>query len=201
MSSEIWDERYSHPNYFYGYKPNDFLKAQARLLKPGSRVLCLGDGEGRNGVWLAGLGHDVVSLDFSRVALDKAEALAGEKGVAIETWHADLAEWVDHPDPERPWDAVVAIFLHLPADLRRRVAEVVTRQSAPGAKLSLGRTRQPSVALWHRWAEGPCPADEPCRRRRGLAGLAPGRPSGGAADLRRQGHRRVTEVRWCRPSA
>lgn len=137
MTSELWDDRYAHPNYLYGYRPNDFLKDQARLLKPGSRVLCLGDGEGRNGVHLAQQGHSVVSLDFSRVALDKAEALAAEKGVELETWHVDLADWVDHPDPFQPWDAVVSIFVHLPVGLRRRVAEVATRQSRPGAKLIL----------------------------------------------------------------
>lgn len=137
MTAELWDDRYSHPNFLFGYRPNDFLKEQAKLLKPGSRVLCLGDGEGRNGVWLAERGHSVVSLDFSRVALDKAEALAAERATSIETWHVDLAEWVDHPDPEQPWDAVVSIFLHLPAELRRRVSETVTRQCARGAKLIL----------------------------------------------------------------
>ncbi|MBB1482277.1 class I SAM-dependent methyltransferase [Tessaracoccus sp. MC1865] len=137
MTAEFWDNRYSHPNYFYGYRPNDFLKQQSFLLKPNSRVLCLGDGEGRNGVYLAGLGHRVVSLDFSRVALDKAAALAAEKGVELETWHVDLASWVHNPDPLEQWDGVVSIFVHLPPDLRRRVAQVVTRQSAPGAKLIL----------------------------------------------------------------
>lgn len=137
MSAEDWDERYRHPNFVYGYRPNDFLKGQARLLRPGSRVLCLGDGEGRNGVWLAQQGHDVVSLDFSQVALAKARALAQERGVAIETRCVDLAEWVDQPDPEQPFDAVVSIFLHLPAPLRRRVAQTATRQCAPGAKLIL----------------------------------------------------------------
>ena len=99
MTAGFWDDRYGHPNHVFGYRPNDFLKQQARLLRPGSRVLCLGDGEGRNGVWLAQQGHDVVSLDFSRVGLDKAEALAAERGVTIETWHLDLADWVDLPDP------------------------------------------------------------------------------------------------------
>ena len=69
MTAEFWDERYSHPNRVFGYRPNDSLAAQARFLKPASRVLCIGDGEGRNGVFLASKGHDVVSLDFSRVGL------------------------------------------------------------------------------------------------------------------------------------
>ena len=147
MTSEFWDDRYTHPNFIFGYKPNDFLKAQARLLKPGSRVLCLGDGEGRNGVWLAERGHDVVSLDFSRVALDKAEALAAERGVEIETWHVDLAQWVDQSDPKQKWDAIVSIFVHLPAPLRRRVAETATRQSRPGASLILEAYTPAQLAL------------------------------------------------------
>ncbi|SHI90102.1 Methyltransferase domain-containing protein [Tessaracoccus bendigoensis DSM 12906] len=137
MTSEFWDERYSHPNFVFGYRPNDFLKAQAGFLRSAGRVLCLGDGEGRNGVWLAERGHDVVSLDFSRVALAKAEALAGQRGVTIEARLADLADWVDEPDPIRPWDAVVMIFVHLEPQLRRRVVETATRQCAPGAKLIL----------------------------------------------------------------
>lgn len=149
MSSgpEFWDDRYSHPNFVFGYKPNDFLAANARLLKPGSRVLCLGDGEGRNGVHLATLGHDVVSLDQSAVGLAKAEQLASEKGVALETWHVDLADWVDHPPPERAWDAVVSIFCHLPSTLRRRVCETTSAQTRPGGMLLLEAYTPAQVAL------------------------------------------------------
>ncbi len=147
MSSDDWDARYAHPNHVYGYRPNDFLAAQERMLRRGSRVLCLGDGEGRNGVWLATRGHAVVSLDFSRAGLDKAEALAAEKGVSIETWHVDLADWVRNPAPERPWGAVVAIFLHLPPELRRDVARAVTAQCAPGAVLILEAYTPAQLAL------------------------------------------------------
>ncbi|WP_297107705.1 SAM-dependent methyltransferase [Tessaracoccus sp.] len=147
MSAEDWDARYAHPNHVYGYRPNDFLAANELMLRRGSRVLCLGDGEGRNGVWLAGRGHDVVSLDFSRTGLDKAEAFAAEKGVAIETWHVDLADWVDLPAPDRPWDAVVAIFLHLPPALRRAVARTATAQCAPGAVLVLEAYTPAQLAL------------------------------------------------------
>ncbi len=132
-----WNDRYSHPNYLYGYKPNDFLKSQAKLLRPGSRVLCLGDGEGRNAVFLASRGHDVVSLDFSEVAQAKARALASDRGVAVDTWLVDLADWVEQPGPDQPWDAVVSISVHLAPELRRRVAAVATEQTRPGGMLLL----------------------------------------------------------------
>lgn len=144
---EFWDQRYSHPNHVFGYKPNDFLAANARFLKPGSRVLCLGDGEGRNSVHLATLGHDVVSLDQSAVGLAKGEQLAAEKGVRIETWHVDLADWVDHPPPAQPWDAVVSIFCHLPPTLRRRVCEVSTAQTSAGGMLLLEAFTPAQVTL------------------------------------------------------
>lgn len=130
-----WDQRYSHPGHVFGYRPNDFLKQQARFLRPRSRVLALCDGEGRNGVWLAEQGHDVVSLDFSGVGLAKAEALAAERQVSIETLCVDVADWVKRPGPERSWDAVVAIFTSLPSVLRRSVAEATARQAQPGATL------------------------------------------------------------------
>lgn len=142
-----WDDRYRHPNFVFGYKPNDFLKANARLLRPGSRVLCLGDGEGRNGVFLASRGHRVVSLDYSAVGLEKARQLAAEKGVELETCHVDLADWVDHPDPAEPWDAVVSIFCHLPPPLRKAVADVATRQTRPGGMLILEAYTPAQLAL------------------------------------------------------
>lgn len=146
-SAQFWDQRYSHPNHVFGYRPNDFLAANARMLRPGSRVLCLGDGEGRNGVHLAGLGHDVVSLDFSAVGQAKARSLAEEKGVRLEAWLVDLADWVDHPAPERPWDAVVSIFCHLPPPLRARVAQVSTSQTRPGGMLLLEAYTPAQLAL------------------------------------------------------
>ena len=133
----FWDQQYAGDDYRYGTAPNAFLREQATHFAPASDILVPGDGEGRNGVWLAQQGHDVVSLDFSRVGLDKAEALAAERGVTIETWHLDLADWVDLPDPDVPWDAIVSVFVHLPQPLRGRVAEAATRQSRPGAVLIL----------------------------------------------------------------
>lgn len=145
--ARYWDERYSHPNHVFGYRPNEFLAANSRFLAPGSRVLCLGDGEGRNGVHLAGRGHDVVSIDQSAVGLAKAEALAAEKGVEIETWHMDLAAWVDQPAPERPWDAVVSVFCHLAPELRRRVSRTATAQTRSGGMLLLEAFTPAQAAL------------------------------------------------------
>ncbi len=137
MTEALWDERFAGDEWRYGEEPNDFLRQQARLLRPSSRVLCIGDGEGRNGVHLAQQGHDVVSLDQSAVGLDKARRLAERRGVEIETWHVGLEHYIGLGDPPEPWDAVVSIFVHLEPRLRRGVARELTRQTRPGGLLLL----------------------------------------------------------------
>jgi len=116
--SNPWDERYASADYVYGTEPNDFLREQAHYITPDGRVLCIADGEGRNGVYLARLGYDVTSVDASRVGLEKAAALAASHSVSITTIHADLA---DFDFGVEQWDAVVSIFCHLPPELRSRV--------------------------------------------------------------------------------
>ncbi len=91
--SNPWDERYSVADYVYGTEPNDYLREQMHRIAPGGRVLCIADGEGRNGVYLAQHGFDVTSIDASRVGLDKAQALAAVHHVAIATIHSDLADY------------------------------------------------------------------------------------------------------------
>ena len=78
-----WQERFKAPGYLFGKAPNAFLKSQARLLPKSGTALAIGDGEGRNGVFLAEQGLDVLSVDFSPAAQDKARALARERGVII----------------------------------------------------------------------------------------------------------------------
>jgi SAM-dependent methyltransferase len=117
MKKHNWDERYSGSEYKYGTDPNGFLASVADRIPPG-RVLCLGDGEGRNGVYLAGLGYDVTSVDQSEVGLGKAGRLAADRGVEITPVVADLSDFAIERDC---WSGVVSIFCHLPPPLRRRV--------------------------------------------------------------------------------
>lgn len=117
MSSSFWEDRYSTDEYVYGREPNDFLREEAHRIRKG-RVLCLAEGEGRNAVFLAGLGHDVIAVDSSAAGLRKAERLARERNVPLTTVHADLTNY----EPE--WDTftgVVAIFAHLPVAIRQKV--------------------------------------------------------------------------------
>lgn len=108
MSDISWNERYRGAEFLFGTEPNRFLAAQASRLRPGMRALALADGEGRNGVWLAQQGLEVLAVDSASVAIDKARRLAQARGVAVNFACADLLAW---DWPRAAFDAVVAIFI------------------------------------------------------------------------------------------
>jgi cyclopropane fatty-acyl-phospholipid synthase-like methyltransferase len=105
---EFWDQRYSTPQYIFGTAPNVFLTAQGALFKPGDRVLDVACGEGRNSVWLAERGCNVVGVDVSPLALEKARRLAAERNVSVAWVESDIRNWPW--EPER-FDALVCIFI------------------------------------------------------------------------------------------
>jgi SAM-dependent methyltransferase len=130
----FWDQSFAAAGYKYGTQPNAFLVWQAQRIAPASDVLVPGDGEGRNGVWLAQQGHRVTAMDGSGVGLLKAQALAAERGVAITTEHGDLADWA--PEPAR-FDAVVLTFVHLPPAIRAGAHRRLAAGLRPGGLLLL----------------------------------------------------------------
>jgi SAM-dependent methyltransferase len=128
MNAQSWDERYATPDYVYGTKPNEFVAAMAPAIPPGP-VLCLAEGEGRNAVFLAQLGHAVTAVDGSTNGLTKAQALAAARGVNLTTIVRDLADYTLEP---AAWAGIIAIWAHLPPALRRRVHGQVGQALRPG---------------------------------------------------------------------
>ncbi|MFT7219084.1 MAG: hypothetical protein ACI8Z1_000698 [Candidatus Azotimanducaceae bacterium] len=106
-----WDARYGEDAFLFATEPNDFLKSLSDSIKPAANILCLADGEGRNGVYLASLGHHVTSIEQSVAGLTKAQALAAKHTVSIETIQADLS---GYDLGEHQWDCLVSIFFHMP---------------------------------------------------------------------------------------
>lgn len=128
MEANFWNERYATPEHFYGTEPNSFLASVAAQIPPGP-VLCIAEGEGRNAVFLATLGHAVTAVDQSAVGLAKARDLADVRGVALTTVVADLA---GYPIDLGAWSGIVSIFAHLPQPLRRNLHADAVRGLAPG---------------------------------------------------------------------
>lgn len=129
----MWDERYAEPDLAYGAAPNEFLVEAIAEIEP-CAALCIGAGEGRNAVFLAELGFDVTALDRSTVGLAKADAMASERGVSIQTNQQDLALTEFAADS---YGLIVSIFTHVPPEVRAHVHAQVKRALRPGGTFVL----------------------------------------------------------------
>lgn len=134
LTPKFWDDRYGTQEYLYGVEPSDFLAERCSALPPGGEILCLAEGEGRNGVFLAMQGMRVTGVDSSAVGLEKAQRLAADRGVPLATVVADLATW---EIGEARWDGVVSIWAHLPAPIRATLHPRLARGLRPGGVLLL----------------------------------------------------------------
>jgi SAM-dependent methyltransferase len=129
MSSEFWDQRYGGEGLAYGGAPNDFLVQAAERFPRAGRALDIGAGEGRNALFLASLGLDVLAVDQSAVGMAKAARLARERGLALKTLAVDLREFEAAPGS---LDVISSIFVHLPRELRAGVHGRVKTWLKPG---------------------------------------------------------------------
>ena len=134
-----WETRYRAPGYAFGREPNYFLAACKHLLPKSGRALAIADGEGRNGVWLAEQGLDVVSLDFSPSAQAKAATLAREHGVTMTIERGDVHNW-DYP--EAAFDVVCEIFTQFstPSERARKWAGMKKALKRDGLLILIGYT-------------------------------------------------------------
>lgn len=131
MDRVAWDERYRSRDLVWGVDPNRFLAEETGALEPG-RALDLACGEGRNALWLAGRGWQVTAVDFSGVAIERARSLARDRGLTVDWVEADVVGW---KAPAEAFDLVVMLYLHLPAEQRRRVVLDARAALAPGGTL------------------------------------------------------------------
>jgi SAM-dependent methyltransferase len=133
MDAAYWDERYRSVELVWGVRPNRWVEQEVADLAPG-RALDLACGEGRNALWLAGIGWQVTAVDFSGVALDKARALEAEQeaGATEVTWVLGDATAYE---PEQPVDLALLCYLQLVAEERRSAVICAADALAPGGVL------------------------------------------------------------------
>jgi len=129
---KFWNERYTSDNYLYGTDPNSFLAENSELLT--GPVLSLSEGEGRNAVFLASQGLEVLGVDSSDVGLTKAQTLAKLKGVEIQTEVADLESF----QPKNNfYGSVISISAHLPSVIRNKLYPLVEQSLKLGGIILL----------------------------------------------------------------
>jgi SAM-dependent methyltransferase len=131
FSREDWNRRYAATGLLWSAEPNRRFAAEVGALQPG-RALDLGCGEGRNAVWLAERGWQVTGVDFSEVALSKAERLAARSGVGVDWVLADL---LAYRPPAVGFELVALLYLQLPAAERSIVMTRAADAVAAGGTL------------------------------------------------------------------
>jgi len=135
VDRDFWDERYAASELVWSAEPNRWVVAEVADLRPGE-ALDLAAGEGRNAIWLAGLGWKVTAVDFSSVALGKGMQIAAghedARADRIDWLDADVTQW--SPEPSR-YDLVLIAYLHLPAAQRHLVLSHAASALASGGVL------------------------------------------------------------------
>lgn len=120
---EKWDSKYQVDDYITGKKPCDWLKNSAGFLTGDGKALDIAMGEGRNAVFVASLGYDVLGVDISEAGIRKAQALAKKKKVRIKTLLVDLD---DYDLPEKTYDLILCFNF-----LDRRMFPAIRRALKP----------------------------------------------------------------------
>ena len=153
MNREEWDRRYETAEYIWHADPNQFVAEHLGDLAPGTAI-DLAAGEGRNAIWLAERGWRVNAVDFSEVALAKAQRLATDRGVEIETVVADVTNW----EPASPVDLVVVAYMQLPSVVQAAVLQRVAGWVRPSGTVLVIAHDRSNVADGH----GGPPVEDVC---------------------------------------
>lgn len=121
---EKWNQKYQTTKFNSGREPCEWLNENSGLLPGKGRALDIACGEGRNAVFAASLGYDVLGIDISDMGLKNARQLAGEKKLHINTLATDLD---DFEFEENAFDLVLCFYF-----LDRKLFPCVRKSLKPG---------------------------------------------------------------------
>ena len=131
MDAHDWNARYEGSELVWSAGPNAFVVDRVGDRSPG-RALDVACGEGRNALWLAEQGWDVVGVDYSDVAVDKARRIAEHRGVEVD-WR--VGDVTDPAVVDGTFDLVLVAYLHLPPEQMAGVLAMLAGRVAPGGAL------------------------------------------------------------------
>lgn len=117
---ERWDERYATGEYRARTWVTPFLEGWVRSI-PSGRALVVACGPGRNALYLAEHGFEVVGVDISEVAIDRARMSAAERGLEAEFLVADLDGFV----PQHGAFDLITVIRYRNPDLWPRLVEAL----------------------------------------------------------------------------
>ncbi len=125
---DIWNERYNSENYVYGKNPNVFFAEQLNKLNQGTLILPC-EGEGRNAVFAAMKGWNVIAFDQSETGKKKALTLAHQNNTVIDYIISDAEVF---NVAKKTADAVAFIYAHFPAAIRKAIHQKAIDWLKPG---------------------------------------------------------------------
>ncbi|WP_102693493.1 class I SAM-dependent methyltransferase [Rummeliibacillus pycnus] len=129
-----WNERFNTEEYMYGEKPNAFIEKFSSQLGGLKNVAAFAEGEGRNAVFLATLGHEVTAFDYAESGLRKTKQLAKKNHVEVNTVQVDLLEG---DIPAEQFDGAIMVFGHFPKEKQSLVFNKIVNSVKPGGKIMM----------------------------------------------------------------
>ncbi|MDN5107608.1 methyltransferase domain-containing protein [Aliarcobacter butzleri] len=114
---EFWNSKFKGEEFFYGLKPNEFLLSNIDKLKKNGKILCLGEGEGRNALFFAKKGFSITAIDASDIGLLKLQKRANYENLQIKTICLDLNDWQSNEQ----YDAIMISYLHMHKNEREKL--------------------------------------------------------------------------------
>lgn len=133
MNKEFWNQRFGEVESVYGTEPNAYFKQRITALKPGSLLLPC-EGEGRNALYAAKLGWNVVAFDQSDVAQQKALHLAQQQKLNI---RYEVSDVMSYNYAANSFDAVGIIYAHQAANIRHTFHSRCVEALKPGGYIIL----------------------------------------------------------------
>lgn len=144
MDAAAWDERYAASELVWSAGPNQWVESVCADLAPG-RALDVAAGEGRNAIWLAERGWQVIASDFSPVAVERTRRLADERLGGDAGRLAAVVGDATAPAPggEGAYDLVLVCYLQLPTpDWDAALAHAVAAAGPGGLVVIVLHARQ-----------------------------------------------------------
>ncbi|TCK00518.1 class I SAM-dependent methyltransferase [Nocardia alba] len=152
MDAADWDARYARSELVWGAPPNStvvehvygldrkitLVPDESGVTPPLPRALDLACGEGRHALWLATHGWQVTAVDFSQVGIDKGRTVAARLSRSVRSrvhWQTADITALEAADVTGPFELILMVFVHLPADERRALLHHLSGMLAPGGVL------------------------------------------------------------------
>ncbi len=129
-----WEQKYLKTDgLLYGHKPAlSVTQARRKALIPDGRVLFIGDGEGRHSRWLARQGYNVIAVDISKTATNRALVEDHKAGIHITRLTDDIANLQSDLDE---FSSCFMLFLHFSPAERDACFSYLRAQIHPKGRL------------------------------------------------------------------